>query len=220
MKIIKLASIDSTNKLARSYEPNSVLVASEQTAGVGRFDRAWSSGLGGLWFSIVYNCDRTPTQYTFIASLAVLDVIGIGDIKWPNDIFVNGKKICGILSESIYSGEKCLKVIIGIGLNVSNKLPTELNEVGIRLVDVKSGKYDLDKLLEDIINKFEEYCKMDFNDILALYKEKCFMLGKNVTVKKIDEEISGVAVDIDSDGNLILETDSGSVVVEEGDVTF
>ena len=119
-KIHKFDSVDSTNEEGKKFGYNSVIVSSVQVKGKGRFKREWESKKGGLWFSIVLEPTRELFEYTFIASLAVLKGAGVGGIKWPNDVVYEGKKLCGILSESVISGDRAEKMIIGIGMNVNN----------------------------------------------------------------------------------------------------
>lgn len=218
-KIHRLDSVESTNSLARNYGYGNVIVASIQTKGKGRFSRDWNSPKGGLWFSIVVKPERRDFEYTFIASLAVLSALGVGEIKWPNDIVCSNKKLCGILSELISEGNKC-KIIVGIGINVNNRIPKDLKEKAISLSEIKGKKVNLDSLLNKIIKKFEELSKVDFKRILIDYKKNCSTLGKNINVKTLKGEISGKAIDIEHDGNLILEVKGKRVKLYEGDVSI
>ncbi len=215
--IHKLEKVDSTNTLARDYPVGTVLVAAEQDKGKGRFQREWVSEKGGLWFSIVVEPSRRAFEYTFIASLAVLESVKFGEIKWPNDIVYEGKKLCGILTEVISEGNVAKRVIVGVGLNVNNNFPSDVGGVSLCEVD---GEKDLDALLSRILTEFERIGNMEFEQILKLYKSKCGILGKMVTVKAMDKEIKGKAIDIAKDGGLMLRTEKGLLEVDEGDVTL
>ncbi|HIC98278.1 MAG TPA: biotin--[acetyl-CoA-carboxylase] ligase, partial [Pyrodictiaceae archaeon] len=131
-KVIYLQEIDSTNEFAKKIAPQegegTVIVADIQTKGRGRIMRTWSSPKGGLWMSVILKPNpRHITKLVFISALAVVETLaefGIeGKIKWPNDVLVSGKKICGILSEGRYSKSGIEYVILGLGINVNNKLP-------------------------------------------------------------------------------------------------
>ncbi len=217
MNMIRFDSVDSTNTTALDYPVGSVVVASQQVKGRGRFDRSWSSSLGGLWFSLVLGSARRPFEYTFIASLAVLDHVG-GCVKWPNDVYVKGKKICGILSEGVSVGSKLDKIIVGVGVNVNNTLPDDLKEIGISLSSVAGKEVDVEELLSKILKSFEKYLSMPFEEVLDLYKTKCCVMGKVVDVKSVDSSLSGKVVDINSNGNLMVEASDGVEKVIEGDV--
>ncbi|MBR9699005.1 biotin--[acetyl-CoA-carboxylase] ligase [Candidatus Woesearchaeota archaeon] len=211
--------VDSTNEVAKKYPANNVIVAEEQIRGRGRFGRKWVSSKGGLWFSLVLEPGKRLFEYTFIGALAVLESIGTGETKWPNDILVEGKKICGILSEVEFSGNEAEKVVVGIGLNVNNEL-SDITKIAVSLKEVTGKESDLNELLGKILKRYEELLTLDHSDILRMFKEKCGMLGKNVTVKSLDKTISGEAVDINDEGHLVVQTEEGPLVVQEGDVTL
>jgi BirA family biotin operon repressor/biotin-[acetyl-CoA-carboxylase] ligase len=215
--IHKLEKVDSTNTLARDYPIGTVLVAAEQDKGKGRFDRSWVSEKGGLWFSIVLEPSKRAFEYTFITSLAVLESVKFGEIKWPNDIVYEGKKLCGILTEVISEGNMAKRVIVGVGLNVNNKSPSDVGGVSLAEID---GEKDLDALLSRILTEFERIGNMEFEQVLKLYKSKCGILGKEITVKAVDREVKGKAIDIAKDGRLMLKTEEGLLELDEGDVSL
>lgn len=216
--IHRFKEVGSTNDVAKKYSFDNIIVAEEQSKGRGRFKREWVSGKGGLWFSIVLKPSRRVFEYTFIASLAVLRAIKVGSIKWPNDVVYDGKKVCGILSEIITQGDES-KVIVGVGINVNNSIPNSLEDIAISLSSIKKKKVNIDSLLNRIILNFEELNKVEFKKILIEYKKNCSILRKEIKVKSIDKGISGRAVDVDSDGRLVLKTAKGKIRVGEGDVT-
>ena len=218
--IYRFKAVDSTNSLARDYPPNSIILAEEQKKGKGRFNRRWHSKKGGLWFSIILKPERRIFEYTFITSLAILKSLKIkAKIKWPNDIMYNNKKICGILSQLISQGTKN-KVIVGIGINVNNQLPRRLGKKATSLRKIKKKSYDLIVLLNNILNNFEYLSKKEFKDILSEYKKNCLILNKSIRVCCLQKNLSGNAVDIDYDGNLILEKDGKTIKLNEGDVSI
>jgi len=217
MSIHHFSKIDSTNYKAAEFQYGAIIVAERQTKGHGRFKREWASGKGGLWFSIVAKPERKLCEFTFVASLAVLDSIPVkAELKWPNDILAKGKKLCGILTEVISSGNKVEKVIVGIGLNVNNKTP----EIGISLKELAGKEIDREKLLEKMIDNFWKLLKKDTKYLVKEYRKNCSTIGKRVRVKTTHEETEGKAIDIDDEGNLILETKKGRKVFNEGEATL
>lgn len=218
--IYRFDKVGSTNDVAKGYDAGSVIVASEQSKGRGRFKRGWASPKGGLWMSIVVKPSRRLFEYTFIAALAVLKSVGINaSIKWPNDIIFEGKKLCGILSEGVFEGEKIEKFVVGIGMNINNEIPSELRDIAVSLKEVKE-EVNIDSLVEKVVMNFKELDKKEFDYILKEYKKNCYMIGKNVAVRGIKGKISGKVVDVSEEGELVLETDEGRAEVGEGDVSI
>jgi len=132
MKIIKFKKVSSTQdiakKLAEKNIREAIVLAEEQTSGRGRYGRAWFSPIGGLWFSILLRPNIDPMDSIKLMALTGLAITkAIRDfthlpafIKWPNDVYINDKKVCGILIESSIEDNRLKYIIIGIGLNVNN----------------------------------------------------------------------------------------------------
>jgi BirA family biotin operon repressor/biotin-[acetyl-CoA-carboxylase] ligase len=146
----------------------------------------------------------------------VRDALLLGEIKWPNDIFYSGRKLCGILTEIVSSGSDAEKVIVGIGLNVNNTVPPE----GVSLREINGEKGDPKKLLSSVVSNFEKYVSLDLGTILRRYRQLCATIGKDVTVKTLSGTHTGKAIDIDDEGNLVVETASGIVRCTEGETTL
>ena len=218
MQVFFLKEAASTNELARKYPAGSVIAAKIQTKGRGRFNRAWESGEGGLWFSIVLSPKRKFCEYTFIAALAVQDALANKEvsIKWPNDLLAKGKKLCGILTEIFSEGNNPEKVIVGIGLNVNNTPPPE----GISLKMLTGRQRDIRKLLDLICMFFDKYAELDLSTILRRYRQRCVTLGRVVHVRSLDKEVTGKAIDIDDEGNLLVQTESSLYRFTEGETTL
>ena len=215
--IHRFEKIDSTNKIARNYPAGSVVIAEIQHKGKGRFDRTWISNKGGLWLSIIVKPQRKICEYTFIASLAVHNAINEKlDIKWPNDLYYKKKKLCGILTEIYSVGNKVEKIIVGMGINLNNKAPEE----GISLKDIKGKEIDIDDFLNKVLDNFGKLSNLGLPTIIRQYKKNCSMLGKQVKVVTLNKEVKGKAIDIDNEGNLILETENGKLRLNEGDTSI
>jgi len=215
--IHRFKKVDSTNKLARDYPIGSVVIAEVQGKGKGRFQRIWVSAKGGLWFSIIVKPVRKICEYTFIASLAVHNSIDEQlDIKWPNDLYLKKKKLCGILTEIYSVGNKVDKIIVGIGINLNNKSPEE----GTSLKEIQGKEINIDDFLEKVLDNFAKLSNLGLPTIIRQYKKNCSMLGKQVKVITLNKEVEGKAIDIDNEGNLILETDKGKLRLNEGDTSI
>ncbi len=239
MNIINLAEVDSTNSYAKSnlgiLEDRSVVCAIKQTAGRGRFDRKWVDlGDGNLFFSIVLKPSNlysdkfsNLTQYMSVALCHVFEDYGIcPSIKWPNDVLIDGKKISGILSETVVKGSDFKGLILGVGVNlnadisdldkVTDKEITALNlELGVESIDKE-------KFFNDLIEKFfatyDDFLREGFQIIKDYYVEKSMFLGKEISVKVFNEEKCGLAKEISNSGELILLNNNEEIVLTMGDI--
>lgn len=155
-----LFEVDSTNEFLKknyeSFHDGAIVVAIKQTAGKGRMGRNWYSPEGGLWYSVLFKpkIHLNLHVYTKIFSIAIVEVLKKirvkTYIKWPNDIYYNGKKLCGILSESISESDRVVAIIVGIGINVNNEIPEELKNVAISLKEITKKKVKITYLLDEI----------------------------------------------------------------------
>lgn len=233
-------TIESTNikakEIAGSSDEGTVVIAEEQTMGRGRLGRNWTSPKGkGLWFSIVLkpniNVDKV-SKITLIGAAAVhkaLKKLGIiPQIKWPNDIVIGGKKVCGILTEMVLQDENSYFVIMGIGINANlseEDFPEELKDKATSLKIVKRDEIDRNKLLACVLNNFEElYVPFKENDdileVIKISRENSILLNKEVRIIKGNIERTGKAIDIDSEGQLIVEYKDGKIeAIHSGEVS-
>ncbi|MDK2886489.1 MAG: BirA family transcriptional regulator [Thermosipho sp. (in: thermotogales)] len=166
-KILIFEKIDSTNEyLKKHYKElnnGTVIVAIEQTAGKGRYGRKWISSKGGLWFSILLKPKNIFSTYFFtkLASFTLVKILKrykvYARIKWPNDIFVNGKKLAGILTEVVYEKSKPVALIIGIGINLNNQIPDELKSIAISLKDILNKNVQISGFLKLFLKRFNTY---------------------------------------------------------------
>lgn len=226
-RIIYYPSIDSTNRAARERALKGgahgwVVLADEQTAGRGRLDRTWASHAGRDILASIIVYPQLPPEYSFrltmMASVAVVQAIKrvcgiVCGIKWPNDIFLNGKKLCGILSEG-QIGDQVQFMVIGIGLNVNSSMAdrSELAAGAISLRDATGQQHDRDALITAILEDFNRLYQINDDDgshIKHLWEEHAMMLGHRVTVDSDDTVIRGIACGIMPDGCLIVREPSG-----------
>jgi BirA family biotin operon repressor/biotin-[acetyl-CoA-carboxylase] ligase len=235
-KVIAYPSLSSTNDIARreakkGAREGTVVLAEEQTAGRGRIKRAWLSPKGSIALSIILH--PTPTQLPFlimVASLAVAHclekVSGLEtQIKWPNDVLINNKKVCGILIESDVKGKAVDYAIIGIGINV-NLLPTDFPEIAATATSLSRelGKeLSRRELIRCLLVEVENlYLALPEGDIVFReWRDRLVTLGKEVKVSSGKTSYKGVAESVASDGSLLLRQPDGHLMkIVAGDVSL
>lgn len=236
-----LERIDSTNSYAkqearRGAPHGTLVVAEEQTAGRGRLGRAWESQPGaGVYFSLILRPDRPPAdapQLTSVAALAVAEVLrrdyGIdAQLKWPNDVLVGGRKICGILLEMSCELDKIHYVILGIGVNVHRFLRDPGADVAARAValdDLTEIPVRRAPLLGAVLKSLEDcyrrWIQVGYDSILAQIKLLSCTLGRRVEVSTPSGIVEGIATDIDLSGALVVEERTGTLrKIYAGDVS-
>ena len=239
-QIIYFDSIDSTNSYAKKkidrLKEGTVILAEKQTAGRGRRGREWISPDGtGIWMSIALKPDIPPregikmTQITVAAvcksirELTKLDAL----IKWPNDIVINGKKVCGILTEMAGELNEINYIVIGIGINVNMKdFPDEIKKHASSLFIEGNKKIDRKILLIDILKKFENLYdaymeNLNLNETLSIVRNYSAILGKNIRIIQGKSVKTARAVGINDDGLLLVETeDGGREPISSGEISI
>ena len=223
---------DTTNERAKANSDapeGSVFIAEVQTHGKGSRGRGWVSPRGtGIWHTILLKPDISPlevSQITLVAGLAVCKAIGLdAKIKWPNDIVIDGRKVCGILTEMSAEMDMVNYVVCGIGINVNTESFDKEIEHRATSMYIESGvKYRRDEIIARLMNEFEYYYKKFLNDglnaILDEYKEYCVTIGRNVSVIFKKETVTGTAVDVDENGALVVDTADGIIRVTSGEVS-
>lgn len=208
--------IDSTSEELKRRQPEDgrVLVARCQSAGRGRRGAPWLSEPGtGLTFSVALRPGVPKGLWPRLAlatGLAVAEAVarlGVeAEVKWPNDLLIEGKKVCGILVEAV--GDVA---VIGVGLNVNaTDFPPELEATSLR---VASGRgFDLPAVLGLVLESLKHRAAgigTGFPEIVALLRQRCFLSGKRVTLKSAAGPLEGVVRQIGDGGELVLETPDG-----------
>jgi BirA family biotin operon repressor/biotin-[acetyl-CoA-carboxylase] ligase len=235
-KVIYLPSVTSTMDIARDKAlkgsaAGTVVIAGGQTGGRGRLKRRWLTPEGNIALSIILYPEVKDLPYLImIASLAVVTsieaVTGVkGQIKWPNDILINGKKVCGILIENEVRGNKVAYSIVGIGINVSLKV-NDYAEIANTATSLKNefNKANLRiKLIRTLLKEFDLlYVKLpDGKAIYEAWRERLITLGKQVRAESGSQVIEGIAEAVDEDGALLIRGAERTLTkVVAGDVTL
>ena len=203
--------------------------ATRGTHGKGSRGRGWTSPRGiGIWHSILLKPEISPlevSQITLVAGLAVCKAIGLNSmIKWPNDIVINGKKICGILTEMSAEINMVNYVVCGIGVNVNTEsFDDDIADKATSMFIESGHKYVRNELIAKLLNEFEYYYKKfldgGLSAILDEYKKCCVTLGREVNVIFKNKTVRGTAVDVDENGSLAVQTENGIIHVTSGEVS-
>jgi len=231
LDVIFLEKTDSTNLQARvlaeqGAEQGTVVIADQQTSGKGRLGRFWVSPAGiNLYLSIILRPSielPQATQLTFLTAVAVAEAIETcadfqPQLKWPNDVLLNGKKVAGLLNELNAETEQIHFMILGIGVNLNmppELFPTDLRTPATSLL-IEGGRVisRLDftrSLLRSTDRLYRLYLESGFSPILAAWEGRCQMIGRKVEVDYQHSRVSGTVTGLDETGALLLRLASGS----------
>jgi len=228
-KVIHYFRTDSTNSAAlelgeQAAPHGTVVIAEEQTAGRGRLGRKWySEKSSGIYASIVLRPPLAPATapvLTLMAGVAAQNAVraatGLsGDIRWPNDLLINGKKVCGILTEMRAEVDRLHMVVLGIGINVNqSSMPDELRETATSLALEGGRHYSRLHVLAELLRDIERYYHMLLNEgSAAIVREwsaaSSYAEGKRVRVKASRDDYSAVTSGLDASGALKVCRDDG-----------
>ena len=227
---------DVLEKLARDGVQEGVVVFAEsQTAGRGRLGRKWVSATGqGLWFSVLLRPEMPPasvTQLTIAAATAVARAIrsetGLTpQIKWPNDILIQNKKVVGILTELSAELDRVRYVVLGIGVDVNvTRFPPSVAGAATSLAAASGKKFNRAEIAATILRELDaDYARVTrgvFPTLAEEWEQQCITLGKRVQIHIGERTIAGRAESLDSDGALLLRTDHGHLErIVGGDVVL
>lgn len=224
--------VSSTNTVAKFLSMNdaengSVVISEKQTDARGRSGKSWESPLGGVWLSLILqpNVDYSKlpliTLATGVAVAKTLERIGVEEpeIKWPNDIMINGKKVCGILTEAVTKFNTIESVIVGVGIDANldvEDFPEELRE-GTTTLQKELGKTgNENKLIKIFFEEFEKisdiFISEGYEDILKEWRKRSYTIGKIVEVRApFNKYYDGYVVGIGKEGALIVEKIDGTL---------
>ena len=239
-EIYRFDKIESTNsyllKLAdEGFPEGSVVVADEQSGGRGRFGRKWESEpLSNLLFSVLLRprfLERDEVfVLTFSAAVAVAealeDVTSVKpELKWPNDVLLGSKKVCGILLESVFNSDELSSVVLGVGLNVNQKsFPAEISAKATSLLAQTGKKFDRDEILSAVLGRFgsiyDTVRARDFYSVMKRWRDRSGMFGRKIRLSLADEIYEGVCDKITDDGAIVVQTASGLKTFTAGEVSI
>ncbi|MBA4543171.1 biotin--[acetyl-CoA-carboxylase] ligase [Thermoactinomyces daqus] len=222
---------------AREGAPEGALViAEEQKQGRGRLGRTWHSPpQTGIWMSLIL---RPPIPLTDASHLTLLASVGVREgmyrvtglpirIKWPNDLLIDGKKVCGILTELRGEQDRVHYVILGIGINVNadvNQWPDDIKDVATSLAKEKGTKIHRPPLVAAILEELEQiydrYLREGFSFIREKWEETAGMLSQTITARTTQGSVTGVAMRLNEQGALLIRTATGITPVYSAEVEW
>ncbi len=241
-EILFLPEIDSTNNLAKKHSKNNaqeglVIIAESQTGGRGRMGRSWySPPETGIYLSILLKPNLKPDHLSFITLLAGVSAISTineishqrANLKWPNDILINYKKVCGLLCEMTQEKGNSFSVVIGIGINVNQlpeQFPRDLKKTATSLRIVNGSPINrltvIRSLLTTLDREYRFFLAEGGHSVIKKWTLNTDLFGKKVSVKRGSVIITGTAMKLDELGRLVLRRDNGHAeVIDSGEVTL
>lgn len=226
--VVHLKTTSTTNGYARDLDRSDLLViAEEQTGGKGRMGRTWISPSGqGVWMTVSLKPSIAPSGAALITQIAaasvweaIRDLTGLqAGIKWPNDILLGQKKICGILTEMQAELGAIDKLLVGIGVNVNiEAFPTELELIATSLYKETGKRWSRKELLLLILKYFEKHYKVfestgDVKKVMDLCREHSTLLGKPIKIINGNKEEYGLAIALGDRGELMVKKENGEIV--------
>lgn len=230
-RILHFPALNSTNAYAKEHarelENGTVVCAEEQTAGRGRFNRKWFSAKGGLYFSVLLKTENTQylpnlTQLMALCICQTVRELGVpAQLKWPNDVLVNGKKLSGILSEAVLENNRFYALVIGVGINIRQP---DLGHVGQPAVSL--GELHISVTARELLNallarfnaRLPKALAEGFSSFGQEYKALFPYIGQTVCITAADRQHTGTVRDISSAGTLLLNTPQGPREFSIGDM--
>ena len=216
--------IDSTMDAARELakegaEEGTIVIAEVQTRGRGRLSREWLSPEGGIYFTVILRPRISPAyapRINLMAAVAVAATIGKlfglkAELKWPNDVLVAGKKVCGILAEMDAEMDVVNFVNVGIGINANTPVP-KFNKTATSLSDELGRQVSRREFLRALLTEMDKrQARLMKSELLQEWRNLSGTLNKRVSITSLDEEVTGQAVDIDATGALLVRSKDGSL---------
>lgn len=242
-KVYYFDSINSTQNFATGIAKNqdefgTVVLAETQTAGKGRQGRQWISPKGGVWLSVILSPDFDIYKITlipFAVGVALANAIQKTlkikvELKWPNDITLDGKKIAGIIIDASIESTKIESIVVGVGINfqvnikeIESKIKKNENFYGVNTL-VKNGNAKpvvlVKAFLEELETILDSLKANNTQPIIKQWSKNSSTIGKNITIVESGSKITGKAVSLDKDGSLIIRHGSKTIRVTSGDVSY
>jgi BirA family biotin operon repressor/biotin-[acetyl-CoA-carboxylase] ligase len=236
-KVYFFENIPSTNLFAKQLiqknaKEGTIVISDIQSSGRGRKNRTWHSPPGGLWFSVILYpevCPKRGMLITMAVSIsvaqAIKEITGLNlEIKWPNDLLLKEKKVCGILTEINADLDKINYAIVGIGINVNNEIDENLKNIALSLKQGFGSEISRNKLLRSIlINLDKNYKKLinrDYKYIEKTWISFTKIIGRKIQITDEKKVTEGIVKDIDENGHLIIESEFGEIKIVSGDIEY
>jgi BirA family biotin operon repressor/biotin-[acetyl-CoA-carboxylase] ligase len=214
------STMDAARKLAEAgAEQGTIVVAESQSRGRGRLSKEWLSPEGGIYFTVILRPKISPAyapRMSLMATVAVASAIrrlfGLrAELKWPNDVLIGGKKVCGILAEMNAELDAVNFINLGIGINANTSV-SQQEEKASSLKEQLGEEVSRKKLFRSVLVELEErQGLLTTADLIEEWKNLSATLGRDVRILAPGEEITGKAVDIESSGALVIRTKDGSL---------
>ena len=241
-RVYYFEELDSTQNFAQQIaadkkENGTIVIAEKQTSGRGRLDRKWTSPKGGIWFSLIIHPKFDVSSSTLIPILSAValsksikKILGVEtEVKWPNDIILNGKKVAGVLVDASVQANNIDYLILGIGINfdidtkkLEKRLSKTPNFYGVNSLRENNNKTPPKILLKEFLFQFEKnLSSLDKGEKAKIVKEwtkKAAGIGRKITINTSSGKISGISQGIDTDGALKIKTKKKIERVLVGDV--
>lgn len=230
--------LDSTNNYLKKLgsqgeKENKLVIALSQTGGRGRMGRSFYSPNGtGIYFSLLLHPEFSAEKSLFLTVMAAVSVAetvmkyNINDvkIKWVNDIYINGKKVCGILTEGAVNNSKKLDyAVVGIGINViapENGFPDDIKDIATAIFPGNSKENTKEIIVADVINRFFSMYNGSDKDHIRRYKEYSYLTGKEINIIQGDSTRPATVIDITDDCHLLVKNENGEIEeISSGDVS-
>lgn len=224
MRIIELEQVTSTNEYLKTLKTDEdvAVVAKIQTDGRGTKGRSFCSENGGLYISVLKNYKDFSVTDAFkiminscVAVCRTLESLSLSPvIRWPNDVLVCGKKICGTLIENTFCGGRITRSVVGIGINIFNELPDELKPIATSVYIQTGKKLTVSSIASLLLKNLENNYGIDE------YKKYINWLGCTVLIKTLNGGFTAVAKDVSDDGRLVAEQNGKQVYLSAAEVSL
>lgn len=239
LNIIILEEIDSTNNYLKKLgsqgeKENTLVIAESQTGGRGRMGRTFYSPNGtGVYFSLLLHpkiLAEKALNLTVMAAVSVAETVmkyNSNDvkIKWVNDVYIDGKKVCGILTEGAINPttKKLDYAVVGIGINViapENNFPEDIKNIATAIFPGKTQNYIKEKIVAEVTNRFFDMYKGKDTDFVKRYKEYSYLTGKEINIISADFIRTATVIDITDNCHLLVKNENGEIEeISSGDVS-
>ena len=218
----------STNYLAKVFvaenkvEKPVIIIAKTQTQGRGRYDRSFISPMGGLYYTYVSPAKERFSLWAIMSAVAVsrvLEKVGVhSTIKWPNDVKVDGKKICGILPESVVTDKRYVVMGIGVNVNTTDEQLAEVKDIATSVRATAGKRVSLRKFAVLLTRELHALFEIeDAKSVLEEYGQKCETIGRKI----VDGEgFAGVAMGITADGSLVVRSEAEQKEINWGEICY